>query len=333
MSEFQILERLRDEIFNDPDLAARVSESMRGIRAQDPFPTPLNPPIEWFAPMGGIGSGTKMVVEPNGRVYGRFFEWGTCVIGFSTPGRCVTPFPSPDGYLLYHQSDTQVTLENGELVQIPTGMIAYGHAELGDPDDPTPSQTIIDHYNDPQRALVTARAYEDDLGGYIVGAMLPGSTHADAAIARASALSGHWGYVEGFTTAAGTQIRSGIHNFGPSAVVRPGAPLVRDTTLVTASLGAGGHQHYLGALKVMTPEDLQIPGQLQIGGTETAACGCSKPPVEPVTASIAGTADDSARRLDRLENTQNEILSIVTDLLNSLQDETPATIEEAAARN
>lgn len=329
LTEFEILEQLRRQIVADPELAARVDRSLTGISANDLFPVPLVPPIEWFAPRGDIPADTKMRVEPNGRIYGRFFEWGTCVIGFSTPGRCVTPFASPDGYQLYHQSDTLVQLENGEQVEIRTGMIAYGHAFLGDPDDPTPSQTMVDHYNDPTRSLVTARAYEDELGGYIVGALLPGSTYADAALARGSALSGHWGYVEGFTTSQGITIESGMHNFGPSAVVRPGAPLMRRPGLLdmTASLTSGGNKHYVGVLEMIDETDLVQPPTAAPAAAKP--CTCTIKETAPVTASLdPGVADSNARRLDEAERTIQALESIVADLLR--EQETAPTIEQAA---
>lgn len=211
-----------EQLYTDSDLAARVAKAFADEPdVQDRFPTPLNPPADWFAPRDDVPANLKVSVLPTGQIIGRFFEWGECVIGATAPGECWTPPPSPTGYEDFHQSDVHATAADGSLVRIDVGMLVPGHSE---PD--ASEEASIEHYNDPTLGRVFARAYEDEHGGYIVGSLVPWATYGDAALVAGSALSGHWTWRENMTVKGGAQV-SGYDCLGPSMVVRPGLPLRR----------------------------------------------------------------------------------------------------------
>ena len=227
-------------------------------KPSDLFGSPLSPPAEWFEPIpegsGLLSPGLKATVTDEGRVYGYFYQWGVCVIGASAPGECWTAPPSPTAYGEYHQGDVIVTDRDGSKKSIKAGMLVPGHAP---PESSV--EASIEHYNSPEKGRVMARAYENEHGAYIVGALVPWATHADAYLIRGAALSGHWVYLNDFVDVRG-QLDSGWVCIGPSMVVRPGAPLDRHQV---ASMGVlerdrGDGTRDFVTVPVPVP-DLQVP--------------------------------------------------------------------------
>jgi hypothetical protein len=283
---------LLQAIKSDPVVAANFSRVFDKITPETRYPVPMFPRIEAFAPRKGIPEGLSMTVSPSGEVEGRFFEWNVCVIGASRPGKCVTPFPSPDGYNAYHQGNTEVMREDGTTELIPTGGMAIGHAHPSEGQEET-----IEHYNDILASLLNARSYEDEIGGYFRGSLVAGATYADVALVEAAATSGHWGYVHGYTTPTGKKVRSGWQCFGPCAVVRPAAPLVREYREIAASLGGVGG--FIGeVIEMQTGEDLKQP-EIK----PPPACETCMENEEDVTANLSASDQESIlSRLTAIED-------------------------------
>lgn len=245
----------------DPELQARVLKAFADEpQPTDLYPVPFYPPEDWYAPQADVPASMKVTVFPDGRVLGRFFEWGECVVGVSTPGDCWTPPPSMNGYENFHQSDVTVTTAAGGQKLIDVGMLVPGHSE---PDSSV--EASIEHYNDPTIGKVWVRAYEDEHGGYITGSLVPWATYADAALVNGSALSGHWVWRERMTIQGGDVV-SAFDCIGPSMVVRPGLPLKRrvyeptgEAHPVAANIitldqvpeghGCGQHRAYIGTFE------------------------------------------------------------------------------------
>ena len=316
-------------VSTDEDVAARFKQAFADVTPDSPYPVPLVPSLDAYAPREGVPAGLSMSVGPNGEVEGRFFEWGVCVIGASSPGNCVTPMPSPDGYNAYHQGSTNVMDSNGDVVKIPTGGMALGHSH------PTDSfEASITHYNDVANSMFTARAYDDDLGGYFRGSMKPGATYADVAAVEAAATSGHWGYIEGYTRPNGSRINSGWQCYGPCAVIRPAAPLVREhVTLepVTASLSGDTPKQLIGTIRMATEEDLKIG--LPTVDVEKPACGCSDKEPEPeVTASLdAESQQRISAQVDSNTSNIEEIGRLVAEIMLQLVADEPTAGENVNA--
>lgn len=208
----------------DPELAARAAKAVRQELGTEPdlskpFPVPAVHPEWWYDPAPNtIPPGRKATYLPDGRVYGRFFEWDECIA--SDNETCWKVQPDPTGYLNFHQSDVDVMSESGEKKMIACGGLVAGHA------DPWASmEDAIEHYNNPDAMVVLCRAYEDDFGGYIVGGIRPGATWAQALAVKHAPLSGHWEECLNVQTANGDRLRRAWVCLGPSMVVRPGFPL------------------------------------------------------------------------------------------------------------
>lgn len=187
----------------------------------DLYPKPFTPLAEWFQPKK-IHPGEKMQVHQDSSVQGRFFHKDACIINGGK--ECWKPQPSPSGYEDFHQSVLTVQNADGTKQKIMVGMIVPGHS---DPDSSVESS--IEHYNDPTKGLVYAKAFDDEHGGYIVGCLVPHATYADALLIDGAPLSGHWTWRERFKDLKG-RIVSGWDCIGPSMVVRPGLPLPAEHT-------------------------------------------------------------------------------------------------------
>lgn len=277
----------------DPALAARlVWELSHQPKPDDPFPVPMFPPLEWIQ-ADAIPDGIepmKATITPEGQVYGYFFEWDTCIAGSGVYSECWTAPPSPTGYNLFHQSDHVVLDAAGMEVTVKAGLIVPGHA---DPNESEESQR--EHYDDPRNAAVIVRAYENHIGGYIVGSVRPGATWEQVTLARNAPLSGHWNY----------QARDAQTAYwdciGPVMVVRPGLALNRGRSM-TAALrvvrrdDSGQPVEVKGELVMQT--DIEETVEVDGGGGPAVTAACSCEPVETVTAAVdpitgEETSDDS----------------------------------------
>jgi len=205
------------------------------------FPAAEYPPGEWFdGPPAWVGAYReaqglgpdrevapdgetilKMTVTDDGRVGGWFFEHGQCLV--SRAGAC--PKPSPTGYAAFHQND--VVTEDGSMILAGVIGNTHGHA--------SPWVTWRDAqrtYADPSAQMIVCRAGDDDRGGWVAGALVPGLTYGDVALLRRCSLSGDWRpdfppswWKANGVTAAQVADADGYDCVGPTLVTRPGLPL------------------------------------------------------------------------------------------------------------
>lgn len=249
-----------------PDVAAVIAEleaeEVRTAAAvkpfSEPFPVPEHPPAEWFdAPdwvegwrrEHGLGPSLdpttglrKITVTDEGRVGGYFYEAGQCIVHM--PDAC--PGPSPTRYAAFHQGD--VVTAGGTVMLC--GVIGNTHGHASPFVDWQQAQA---HYADPSAQMIICRAGDDEVGGWIAGALVPGLTHGDVALIRRCGLSGDWRpmpkswwQAHGVTAAAVRQAE-GYDCIGPTLVTRPALPLVQTFQIPGARAaailgGAGGVQ-------------------------------------------------------------------------------------------
>lgn len=224
------------------------TEGARVAAATEPFghayPVPEYPPVEWFTERpdwlqtpdeiraAWVADGgdpldapvTKLQVDDQGRIAGYFYQDGQCLV--HDPTAC--PRPSPTRYSAFHQSE--VITASGEPIVV--GVIGNngGHASAT-----APVSVALEHYANPNLQLLACRAYDDDIGGVILGALVPGVTYGDVALVRRSALSGDWRPMPAqWWQAHGIQasvVRAcqGYDCIGPTFVTKPGLPLARRT--------------------------------------------------------------------------------------------------------
>lgn len=209
---------------SDPRLAAATEP------LDAPFPVPAYPPAAWFVEKPEwLTPETKLSVDDGGRVAGYFYHHGQCLVHDGS----ACPRPSPTGYAAFHQSE--VITEDGSPMAIGVIGNVHGHA-----DPYATAVAALAHYSDPSKQLVLARAYDDDVGGVMLGSVVPETgavrrpvNYGDIALLRRSATSGDWRPMgPAWWRAFGIQASvvtecEGFDCIGPTLVTRGALPLVR----------------------------------------------------------------------------------------------------------
>lgn len=189
---------------------------------------PAAPPADWFEPFD-LGGPTAMTVTPEGRVYGHLAPWTGCHGDFT--GQCVKPPSDPDAEFFH--LGTVLTAEGSE---IPVGRLTVGggHAStnLG-------LRAALEHYDSTSSCAAVVRAYEDEDGIALFGALVPDATPAQVAALRRSPLSADWRKVGGKYRLAGAH-----------AVNTPGFAITRGG--LVASTIAGGPDSFVYTGRVQT---------------------------------------------------------------------------------
>jgi hypothetical protein len=228
--------------------AARVA-SLATLPFADRVPVPEYPPLSWFGRPDwvegyraehGFGASSevgddgheilRLTVTDDGRVGGYWYHTGVCIVDRTAtlrPGQhqCWYPEPSPTGYARFHQQDAVVlddsqvaSADGGRLLLVGVVGNSGGHAS----ETAAPS-VAARHYADPNAQMMLVRVGDDEHGGWLAGALVPGSTWGDVALLRRCALSGDWRwYQPDRLNPAG-----GYDSLGPTLVTRPGLALVR----------------------------------------------------------------------------------------------------------
>lgn len=209
-----------------------------------PFPVPEYPPAEWFdgppdwveewrrengyGPSLDENGVLKLTVTDEGRVGGWFYDAGQCIIHDHT----ACPGPSPTRYAAFHQND--IIVADGTTLRV--GVIGNTHGHASPWVDYVQAQR---HYADPSAQMIVCRAGDDERGGWIAGAIVPGLTFGDVAMLRRCALSGDWRpmpatwWLAHNVSAQAVAAAEGYDAIGPTLVTRPALPLV---TAFTAAL-------------------------------------------------------------------------------------------------
>lgn len=186
---------------------------------------PVNPPAEWFTPPDDLAPNTGLTVTDDGRVYGRWYNAGQCIVGYEN----ACPVPSPTRCAAFHQSTIAVDEGDGKLHDLTVGIIGQsgGHAR----ENATVSAAAR-HYSDPDRQRIVARIGEDEHGGWFAGALVPGLTRQQVEQVRRSSTSGDWRkFPQAWWDAHGVtpeEVRAaeGFDTLGPTLVNRPALPLI-----------------------------------------------------------------------------------------------------------
>lgn len=181
----------------------------------------LAPASEWFADPR-LDAPTPLTVDGN-RVYGHLALWSSCHTGI--PDVCVSPPPSGSNYSVFHTGE--VLCADGTLVPVGKITLGTGHADMQDG-----FQAALEHYDNTGTAVAVVRAYEDEHGIAVAGALCPGVTDYEIAALRRSPLSGDWRRIGGH-----------MELVAALCVNVPGFPVPR----LTASVGELGTQTSLVA--------------------------------------------------------------------------------------
>jgi len=199
---------------------------------------PLRPPVAWLAEPH-LAEPTALTVTPEGRVYGHLALWGTCHLSHSAGGQCVSPPNSPSDYSWFHTGALET--QEGDLVAVGHLTMGTGHAgdKLG------PAETLS-HYDNTGTVAADVRAYEDQFGIVVAGAMRSNLTPEQVREFRAAPLSGDWRRV-GYALELVAALSVNVPGFG---VPRP------------AGLVAGGNLVSLVASGIIVPVTEETAGTL-----------------------------------------------------------------------
>ncbi len=148
---------------------------------------PVKPPKSWFDKPNLQGP-TALTVTADGQIYGHAALWGTCHTGIS--GQCRQPPRSQSSYQYFHLGELETA--EGDLVHVGRVTMNTGHAPLTASRDQT-----VRHYDDTGTGAAHVRAYEDDHGIVLAGAVQPDLSEKNARTLRAAPVSGDWRSIGG----------------------------------------------------------------------------------------------------------------------------------------
>lgn len=164
----------------------KKGETASALTASAAGLAPLTPPKSWFDKPQLEGP-TAITVTADGQVYGHAALWGTCHTGM--PGVCRTPPRSQSGYRFFHLGE--VDTDDG-AVAVGRVTMDTGHAPLTASKD-----GAVRHYDDTGTGIAHVRAYEDDHGIVLAGALAPGVPAEKAKRFRGATVSGDWRSIQG----------------------------------------------------------------------------------------------------------------------------------------
>lgn len=313
-----------------PQPRAREAATMGTF--DEPYPTPLYPPRNWFDKPDWLEPGQGLTVTDDGQVAGYFYQAGACLVHMH--GAC--PKPSPTGYAAFHQQDAIVS--DGETLRVGAIGNVNGHAS-----EYSSVSVAQAHYADPDAQMIICRAGDDDHGGWFAGALVPGLTYGDVALVRRCALSGDWRpmpaswwQAHGIPRRAVTEAE-GYDCIGPTFVTRPGLPLVRQYARTAATL-ARWFDPEENTVIITAPDGTIIEGEPEnvvsalltmLGSARTAASpDAGMPPGGDAGPPEGGETDAMAQldaRLSALEDTVGQIV----DMINQSSQQQAAAMEAA----
>lgn len=286
------------------------------------YPTPSYPPRDWFDEPTWIEPGQGLTVTESGRVGGYFYDKGACLVHMH--GAC--PRPSPTGYAAFHQQ--HVVLADGETLQVGVIGNVNGHAHPVK----TTADTAALHYSDPDSQFIACRAGDNEHGGWFAGALVPGLTYGDVALARRCALSGDWRVMPPSWWSAHNVQASVVADcesydcIGPTFVTRPGLPLVRRYARTAAAIARWMPDEEGDIVKVTIEGE---PGA--VTEVATALQAANPPPAAdggPPADGGQPPAGDMETRMAQMESDVAELKDVVSQIVDAIQQ---STQQQAAA--
>lgn len=288
-----------------------------------PVGAPLYPPKDWFQKPAELQRGAKIAVITEGPQAGRVFGYVApnkqCILSGREKQECWQVPHSPTNYAAAMQGDT-LTAE-GELIRTANVGGEVDHAPIAW----TRFEKVRDHYANTASQVMRVVYGQDDYGVWAAGALWPEITHRQAAVVRASALSGDWRW---------RQELDGYDMAGSQMVSIPGFPLI-PTVAARAASASDPHPAIIGGFggipeeQPMAPEptvemdlsrftasELQRLHAILTGAsplvpavTAGAGCACQSHTAAPEgELPMAPEAGDLAGRIEALERQVEELI-------------------------
>lgn len=248
--EARVTKKLRE---NGETASAALTASAAGL-------APMIPPRGWFDKPNLEGP-TAITVTADGRVYGHAALWGTCHTGM--PGVCRTPPRSSSDYAYFHLGEVDT---DGGPVAVGRVTMDTGHAPL------TASRDgAVRHYDHTGTQIAHVRAYEDEHGIVLAGALVPDAPAEKARRFKGATVSGDWRSIQGK-----------LEMVGMLAVNVPGFPVPR---AMAASLVVEDEPHTMALVAAgvyCSPEEearkLKALTARALGGVEGLAAAAGYEP-------------------------------------------------------
>lgn len=191
---------------------------------------PIKPPKTWFLekpkdlkPNSAKYIGSEATGD-QGRIAAYYFTWDQCLEEGN--GSCWKPEKSQNDYQMFHQGTVETA--EGDVLSVGTVGAGGGHAPFT-----LDAKTAAAVYANTDNQRFIARLYEDEVGGYLLGAFVPEVTEEQIAEVRRSPLSADFRWRKKAPRSSGGHF-TGYDNIGPWLVTRPGFPLARAASLATA---------------------------------------------------------------------------------------------------
>jgi len=149
---------------------------------------PVYPPKAWFD-KPNLEKLTPLTIDADGRVYGHLAAWDTCHRDVSQNSCMLAPRTQKD-YEPFHLG-TVFTAE-GDSIRVGKIVMDTRHASIN-----LNYRAAAIHYDDTGDEVAVVRAYEDQFGPVLAGAVVPEADERKVAKLRRSPLSGDWRAVDG----------------------------------------------------------------------------------------------------------------------------------------
>lgn len=143
----------------------------------------VTPPHEWFV-NPEFTEITPITVTDDGHIFGHIADWDTCHMNYATPGECINPPRSHNGYA--HYLTGYVETDEGPVATGPISL-GGGHAvyNLG-------IRAALAHYDSTSLAVADVTCGDDEFGPWINGWVRPWMSEEKVYELRAHPPSGDW---------------------------------------------------------------------------------------------------------------------------------------------
>lgn len=228
----------------DPDASSGVGDEEEDSITAGATTSAL-PPATWFEDPR-LKSPTALQVTEDGQVFGHLALWGTCHIGHSGGGECVTPPHSQTGYSYFRTG----VIRTREGKDVPVGHLTLDTSHA--PSAASPAVTMA-HYENTGATVADVAVGEDSHGIWVSGSVRSLSDDQLRSL-RSAPLSGDW-----------RRIGGNLELVAALAVNVPGFPVPRMAGLVasgelTSLVAAGMVTHHSlpsSTVEGLTSDDLR----------------------------------------------------------------------------
>lgn len=234
------------------------AEELMALVASATGASPARPPVGAFT-LPRLNGPTPITWDwDRGVVYGHVATWRTCHVGFE--GVCVTPPRDEAGGAYSWFNRYAVETVDGGTVWAGRLTVGGRHAGLA------LSASAAMGVHDGKTVAAYVRAYEDDHGIVLAGAIEPGLSDADRAILERRKVSGDWREISGSLALVEVLALSP----GPRSHSEPGFPVIE------THVGQGGRQTALVACLSPDPELALTAGRAPLVDVDALAAALER---------------------------------------------------------